>query len=427
MKKKVNIIVPKDIILELIIAYLVVCEFLPIINVINPIVLSMGKIFASGIFLLIVFEKNRKLAIEFSIILGIAILVSFWAFYHCWINYTSLGNFVIKNTLCWLYMEIGIYIMQYASVTTKIFIRNLILLLVCVTATTSIIALQSMPTAVRELGNGSKNIKGMETMLYQRNTSTWGELYGMVFLLPFIIQWFKQTKKIILLFIIVILETCIFASQITFAILISLFFLIFLILKPLTFRQIIIFAPGFLAIGMIIMNFIGPVLDWLYDIMSKTNNEVLTMRIHQLYVLFVEQEMTGTIEGRYDLYMRSIETFFKNPIIGYKLRDSLDYAYIGLHSQIFDLLASVGMIGFVPMTCSFIFLIKKIVKRIENRNIYRYFLLSIIMLLLLMLVNTTYYASCIYMSVFLGPGLIYQLKKESISKGRECICNRFAV
>ena len=127
--KNLKITIPKDIILEVAVLYLVICEFLPIINLIPQIILSFGKLIAFTLFFLSVYLKDKHLFVKFVLIIGAVVVVHLLAFYNCWCNYTTIGSFLMRNVICWLYMEIGIFIICYASKTTKLAVRNTILLL----------------------------------------------------------------------------------------------------------------------------------------------------------------------------------------------------------------------------------------------------------------------------------------------------------
>lgn len=410
IKKQMRI--PKDWLLGIALIFLVVCEFLPIINLIPSLIISAGRGIAIMFFLLCVFMQDTRLGLCFLAITFASVLVTLWAYYQCWINYTTIGSFMLKNTLCWIYMEIGIYLVRYGSNEIRHILRLIICLLVVFTSITSLIVLRDIPTAVRELGNGSKDIAGTEIALYKRNTATWGELYGMVFLLPYIITWFKKKRQLYVLLLLVIIEVCVIVSQITTAIILSLCFLPFLVFKPLSLKQIASFSLLFVVLGIIILYFAAPFFEWLYKILSQKGDSVLALRAYQLYILFSQNEMIGTIGGRFDLYQESINTFLKFPLLGYHLRNAEAYTQIGLHSQILDQLAATGLGGFIPSAISFISIYRREKKEIRDMDVRNFFLLAIILVIVLMISNPTYYAGCIYLSIFWGPALI--LSKDRI-------------
>ena len=411
MDKSLKISIPKNIFLAIAILYFIMCEFLPIINIIPQLVLSFGKLLATSLFFLNVYLEDKRLAEKFALIIGIVIVIHLLAFYNCWSNYTTIGSFLMRNVVCWLYVEIGIYLLCYGSKAMKLTVRNTILFFAFVTAITSIISVQSIPMAIRELDNGSKFIKGMETLLYLRNTSTWGGLYAMTFLLPYLVFWLKRSRKFLLLLCIAVLEVCILASQITVAVIISFFFLVFLFIKPFSFKKNLIIGMTLIVIFLSFIPFATDVISFLHEVAVATGNEVLALRTHQIYVLFSTGMATGTISSRLDLYLSSIESFLANPIIGLTLENVQEFSLIGLHSQVFDMMAATGLLGFIPLTAFFIMLTKNMIHLIDTKEMQQYFLMAIAMLVLLMFLNPTYYASGVYLSIFFGPS-VFCSKKE---------------
>jgi len=393
--------------------FLVIYEFLPVLRVLPPILLSFFRTVSVGVFYIYVLKRDFNLAIKFIAISCIAFVVHLWGFYHCWITYTGIGGYMLKNVICWVYMQIGLFLILYGSQDIKIAIRNTIIALVVITAVTSMISLMDTPTAVRELANGSKHIAGMESALYARNTSTWGCLYGMTFLLPYIIFLYRKNKNPILIFVTIIIEACIIKSQITMAIIISFLFLVFMALKPLSPKWILGLGSFFIAIFAAISTYLGDFFLFIYEMVSKTNNSVLKLRAYQIYVLFAERSMVGTVEGRFALYTASLKTFLENSLFGFKITNEEAYTAIGMHSQILDMMAAVGIVGFVPLAVFFFYLVYRIgsiIRRVDEMR-YRYFFITMIVLVGLMILNPTYYAEAVFLAIFIGGAVIVPLKE----------------
>ena len=402
MRKRFVLKIDRDTILFLAIVYFIMYEFFPIIHIINPIVLSLIRVFCVIIFYFYVYSKDRSVGLQFILYSFIALIVNCLAYYNCWCNYETIGSFLINSMMCWVYMQLGIYIIRFSSVELKESIGRTILIFACITTITSIMTLQTVPTAVRELANGSMHIKGMEMMLYRRNTSTWGGLYGMTFLLPYIVIRFKKEKKPVFLFCVLLITACVLRSQITAAILISLVFLALFFIEPPSPKALVPIGASFILLRGVVSSFAEDILSWLMDIVAKTNNEVLSLRLFQMYYLMKNKKAIGTIGGRFDLYMNSFVTFLKNPVLGYKLRNDAIFSAIGLHSQLFDMMAAVGIVGMVPLIFVFIRTIKIMIRVTDRDSISQYFLWSLMMLIVLMIFNPTWYAESVYLGVFCG-------------------------
>ena len=394
---------------------LCILEFLPIVNILHPYIRTALKVSAMFFFLLNVMSCNFKLFTRFAIILFIITLITLQAFYSCWYRLETIGSFVLTNLACWIYMEIGIFLLMYGTTDIKRMLRFCFLAILVVTAITSIFSLDIIPEAVRSLGNGSKGIRGYEQYLYRRNTATWSILYGTVFALPYLIMWMKEQvnrlKKIILLSIIVLLSFFIIKSQVFLGIIFSVVFFSFIFFKPLGIKKIILISCIMFLFSSVIMLYSGELFFYFNELAKITNSEVLQWRTRQVYLLISEFEMTGTIRDRFDLYIMSLVSFLENPIVGVNLEGIPEFTMVGQHSQILDMLAVSGLVGAIPLVFCLIWLIKLQTKYIQDSLEKKFYTWSIALLFLLMFLNPTYYATSVFFSVFLGPFLFQSDKK----------------
>ena len=396
---------PKDFVYYMVFTSFVICEFLPILNLLNPIILFAVKASLSWLFYYFVYQKDRKLFHLFIFTTILSIFSTIIAYHNVYMYISGIGKYLIGHTMCFIYMQIGIFLMKHGSSQLKNWLRNTLFGFAIITAMTSLLVLQKVPVAVRELDNGSGHIKGMETILYSMNTATWGLLYGMVFLLPIAIIWFKYTKNIWMLFWIGIVELLVFKSQLSMAILFSAVFLTSLFIKPMSPRKLTILGLICLASKTVILDILAYATYYLYDLFrSIWPHDLFAYRLHQLHLLFAGQQVEGTVGARFSLYEMSLQTFLENPILGYTSGDV--FQSIGRHSQIFDFLASAGLAGSMPIAVAFIFVVREMIHCIRDEEVKQYFFLSLIMLTILMFLNPTYYARAVYLSMFWGPSLV---------------------
>lgn len=382
---------------------MIVINYLPVLHIMPSILFNLFEIFLSALMLLEMFNRDRILFGRAVIILAVSVLVNLLAFYHCWSNYTSIGSFMIKSTLCWTYMVFGNYFYDHFSEQSRSLVFHITLVLMLILSVTSLVSLRSYPQAVRGLGNGLKGIPGMERTLYLRNTATWSMAFGVTFFLPCVAQKFKETKGPQYLLGFALLELFLVRSQVTTAIVFSLCFVVLLVFKPLSFRQMVIAGIIMLCAGFFMFQYIGIFFGWLYEKISMTSNEVLQLRVYQLYLAFSKSQLTGTLAARLTLYTSSFMTFLGNPLIGYKLRNDLTYTIIGLHSQVLDLMAATGMTGIVAMGGCFASIVRQQLISMTDDPNKDYFVFCLAVLCLLMVVNPTYYSGCIYLTVFMQP------------------------
>lgn len=382
----------------------IILLFLPLVNVINSVIIGLFKIFVGCIFLMVVAAKNKQIFSRFVLILLISLLCNAYYYYNCWRNYSSIGFFMVNSLLCWVYMEMGVFLFLYTTEKTKKKVTSFLLVIMVVTALTTLITLQSYPETVRALGNANEYLEEVPKFFYLRNTANWAILYSMVYFLPIVINLFWREKQIRKLVFLLIMELCILKSQITFAVLLSFGFLVFLVIKP-TAKSMLIIASAGLVTLLIIYEFIDDIFFFLYNLMLNGTSEVLTRRIYQLYVTFHTGRFFGDAAARMDLYGRSIFTFLKNPIFGLKIENEPIGSAIGLHSQILDMLGATGLFGIFLCMISFCYLLLKVYNKINVDQTQKYFLLSVIGLVILMLINPTYYCPEIYFIVFSLPAL----------------------
>lgn len=80
------------------------------------------------------------------------------------------------------------------------------------------------------------------------------------------------------------------------------------------------------------------IINWLLTIFDGT---AVQSKLEDLYVSIVEGEIQGgSFETRENLHQISIDSFYSDPLFG--------GGKVGGHSQVFDLLGSVGLVGFTP-------------------------------------------------------------------------------
>lgn len=392
-----------------IILFFVVVEYLPIVNAIEPRIVSVAKMGMMVFFYFEVFVRNERLATFFIITSLIVLIVSIYAYYNCWISFLTPVSFVLKRQVCWFYIQVGLFFCKYGKGVERQIIRRWSTIIICLTMITSIVSVRLTPTAMRELGNGSKNIAGLETELYLRNTLNWGGVYGLVFLLSCFLYRTKyindKKDKWISICTSILICLCVIQSQITAAIVIVALLLILLLFPRINVRQksfVLIIAATLIAM---IAGMAEPVSRWASSFLKEMNLSTLSLRTHQIHVLLSEGRMIGTIDGRLGFYRSSFTAFLEHPLLGNCLRGVEKFSIIGLHSQILDMLAATGLIGFIPLALMFSVFMRLFIKEMKDKEQLQVFKAELLLLLLLMLINPTYYSSAVFLSVYVGPGV----------------------
>ena len=282
-----------------------------------------------------------------------------------------------------------------------------------ITAVTSIIGLIKVPTGIRALGQAeTASNASIRYMLRKSNVAGWGLLFGMAFFEGPLLHLYKQNRKAYILFVFAVNGACVFLSQLAFAILLSASTIFFVLIngKQKQYKA---------RMSLFLILFLGfciareKILTWLYELMLKTNLSVLSLRMKNIYDLILFHDTTGDAGGRFELYSRSIETFFKNPF-GLQFADKVDiYRSIGFHSEFFDLLGVFGIfsvIGIVLIALR----IKKRINRIVKIDIRRFSIIMLFAFLIMCVINPVFYHPQIWLSALLVPAVICQEYMKSI-------------
>lgn len=352
--------------------------------------------------------KDKAFLQELFFTLLIVFFINSFAYYHVYGRYYLYRGFIIRSLECWLLIMLALYYIKSKDYISKRYLSTLILLITVITSITSLIYLPTYPYAVRGLDNGGKDFaEGLEHILYSKNMATWGLCFAITFMLPTLIYLFKKEKKVYWLAIIGIFEFFILRSQIMFAILISVLFLIFLFISPPSPKYSIFIIFGLIIIFIFMDSFLDDLLLYFYSNISDTSGlHTIKQRIYQLYISVSTGVAVGDVKARFNLYSSSWKVFLEHPILGWHDTVGIKFQNVGLHSQILDLLASVGLIGFIPLAFLFYNKTIRLYNDFSDSNTKKYLFLTISILCVLMFLNPVYHSPSIFMGAFLFPALI---------------------
>ena len=396
-----------NLIMELIIYAIFIVQFLPLVNVFGKLVVNGISLLLLIAFLVVVLCINRRLSVEFLVILSISILYNLYCYHQCWRKYTSFWGFMIENTMCWGMILVGWFCLEYGILRLKHGLSVLIKFVIIFTAISSIIVLFSYPEACRGLGNGMKEVTNIsELELYRKNTASWSITYGMTYAFPFFIAQYEEDKKRSSLFFLVVLLFFMVKCELMFALVYAICFLLYFGWEKIpNYIKVISSILIFLCAVLIIFS-AKDIVYWLYITLDGKVPKLTLLRIYQLYVTLQQNSLYGNFAGRFELYFNSINSFFKHPLLGTIISNQSMYTAIGLHSQILDMLAATGIVVFIPVAYMFFYIIKRISLKIKNTNVKKRFYFLILMLILFMILNPVYYSSCIFLIIFSYPFLI---------------------
>ncbi len=275
-----------------------------------------------------------------------------------------------------------------------------------VTAITSIVGLNAYPLATREFGRGSTYDTSLDFEVYKdiyrkMNIASWSQMYGMLFAVPVSLMAWRQRKNPFYIVLCILLIWAVIASQLTFAVLLTLVFIVAMnIPRGKNDKTIIFMLVLLLVTGVILIDF-DFLLSLAVDISKDAGFSFLTVKLNDLKILLLEGKAVGDAGARRDLYQTSLNTFFQNPLFGLIADGRATPGEIGFHSEFFDIIGSVGIAGLIIIVTMFIGYGKFLLK--IKGDMQRDLLIILIGFIVLFIVNPVFNSPQIFMGAFFYP------------------------
>ncbi len=296
----------------------------------------------SFIFFLVGVLCRRKINI-YIVMFFISILLFNYLIYKVqWVNEYSFHNKMLLLIEFWFPTILAMAIfskLNEINVKNINNIRNFFISVYTVTCITTILGNIRHEMPSRWLATSDLEL-GLKYQYLLENIGGFGFCYSILFIIPLFILAYQKDKNKKYLFLLVISYICIYFSQYTTLMILS----IFVLLMTLFFMRLSMLSIfGFSLLSIIFVFFF-----WI-------NNELI---LNYLAELFSEQPMIqkrliaiqdflndsnnvdASLALRQEVYLKSWNSFLNNPIQGTWNPDD-----IGMHSEILDLLAGMGLIG----------------------------------------------------------------------------------
>lgn len=395
---------------------LIILECLPISMCLPGIIRGVLQITTIGSFMLgLALNINKKYLKNYCMVVFFA---TFFV-YGVWGFRESIVTCAFNVMAGWEFCFFGIILYKSTSKVRKSRLLKFILALFVITAITTLIGLEKFPLAVRELGRSTRGYslagEAFQMLKWEykfNNISGWNHLYGMVYIIPNLIVLYKQYYKKSYLFCLLVIELCIFRSQLTFALLLSLFMFVFTVYRPkvrfiyslIVLFLLSVFSFVFFNLDMIIM--------YVAEFAKRLNLLMLSNKLNDLYMLF-QGTVGGDALGRFTLYSISLNTFLNYPVIGSFLFKKNDGSLFSLHSDFFDMLGFYGLLGLLVL----IYLVRKYCLFVEKNYNGDGWINNVLLVafIAMFVFNPIWYSPQIFVGTFLLPSLIM---KETVSVGR---------
>lgn len=320
----------------------------------NSILIYLIVFFAGGFFVAgLVILKKRKYLISHLIIF--IFMFFFWRI--TWSVQLDSVSYVCYCfvSLCFVFGGMILYTSE-----NKALIRGLFLYLTMIyfiTAVTSIIGLNVYPLAARELARGSTYDTSLDFTIYKNiyrrmNIASWSQIYGMMFAIPVSLMiWKRKGKPLYIVFCIALILSMI-ASQITFAVLLSMVLAVAVYISRKKSRKTIILSLALLITAAILLMNLEYFLTYTVELSKEAGLDFLTTKLNDMKILLLYRNAVGDASGRGALYQTSLDTFFRNPVFGLLIEGKATHDQIGFHSEFFDLLGTLGIMGLIVIITS---------------------------------------------------------------------------
>ncbi len=355
-----------------------------------PVLQAQGKVFNiiifasfSCYFIGILFKKT--ISIYTIATIALITLFDYLIYKTQWMHYTTLINKMLLLYEFWFPVFFSLELFPNKSVynhdNLKILLR-IFLIVYSITCITTIIGNIKYSIPSRYLA--TSDIEATLAYKYRsENIGGFGFCYISLFVTPLLICLYKQTKRRILAIPMLLSYICVFCSQYLILILILGIMTVLVAFEKMDIKKKILFILGIIVIFSFAALNLDNVFIWL--ISTTRNQETLQRRIQEIYYV-TKMNSTSTFSDVYlrqEVYRKSWILFLDNPLIGGWFNSN-----IGGHSEILDLMGSMGLFGIL-----FLLIILWTIKcginpyyselEARNKRIIKLMLLAMLMLIFL--------------------------------------------
>lgn len=275
----------------------------------------------------------------------------------------------------------------------------------------SVVANIAYPGIMRMMASGEMAIEYSAILLpFQRlGMSDYAMPHAIPALLPGLVYLTRNTKGIRMLLSIIcigITMVLVYVSNSSTALLLSVIILLFSFLvnpdRPqrsmiVLFFCMLVFIPFFFNTELQIN-----VLEGVNSFIPEDAN--IHKKIVDIQSSIAYGDAEGSVENRTLLYQKTMTEFFSNPLIG-------SNNPVGGHAALLDRLATLGIIGFIPLVMLFYSFTKSLYANLP-KNRHFYFLLGLIAALIMLAVKSSMSWALFFVLFFLLPGLLMFLPQE---------------
>lgn len=286
-----------------------------------------------------------------------------------------------------------------------------VLLMLVITGITTFTGLTVYPELARDLAAFSNdNIIGIST---RYNIGGYDIVYCVVLAIPLyclVIEKKVTTgiKKFLEIFIFIISLIFIVKTQYTTAMLLEIVsFGMIILIRKFDLKRLGILA----LLGLIILSvYKGEISNGLIKASYSIESQSISQRLEELAKALDGGKVTGEdMTERGNAYGKSIEAFLEHPVLGTWI--SSDNIELGGHSTVLDLMAGVGLPGFLLILYTFLYIEKLMLSRVEKEITRKYVGIFLVVYIILAVVNPII-SGTFFSVLFIGlPGIVLMENK----------------
>lgn len=357
---------------------LVMC--LPVLQaqsaVFNTIILMSFACFVIGVL------STRTISIYIVISIALITLFDYLIFKTQWPDYTSLPNKMLLLYEFWFPVLFSLELFSNKRVYNHDNLKMILeafLFIYSITCITTIIGNMNYDIPSRWLATADIE----KTLAYKyrnENIGGFGFCYLSLFVTPLLIYLYKQTKKKIIVIPLALSYICAFCSQYFILILILAIITVMVFFNEMNSGKKTVFIIGIVVFFLFVVINIDTIFKCL--ISATQNQEVLQRRIQDIYYI-IKKDSTFTFSDvhlRQEVYRKSLRLFLDNPLTGGWFNSN-----IGGHSEILDLIGSMGLLG-ILLLLAILWIIKRGIAtyyfklNAKNKEIIKLMLITMLML-----------------------------------------------
>lgn len=286
-----------------------------------------------------------------------------------------------------------------------------VLIMLVITGITTFAGLIVYPELARDLAAFSNdNIIAIST---NYNIGGYDTVYCIVLAIPLYCLTVEKKittgiKKIFEIFIFIFSLVFIIKTQYTTAMLLGIVSCgMIIVIRKFDLKRLGILA----LVGLVILGaYKGEISDGLKKASNNIESQSISQRLDELAKALDGGKVTGEdMTARGNAYGKSIEAFSRHPFLGTWI--SSDDIELGGHSTVLDLIAGVGLPGFLLILYTFFYIEKLMLNRIENEITRKYVGIFLVVYIILAVVNPII-SGTFFSVLFIGlPGIVLMENK----------------